>query len=772
MEREDPRFTAALVSSSNGQWGETIRLCSEVLAVDPFHLGAGNLLASALHMLRSERDDDTRFRLLSVLFVDVGGSTRLTTLLGPERWRQHLLAIQSVVARSVAHFEGYIHNYEGDAVLCSFSFPRSHEDDARRAVLCGLAIVADVGEVSLRINADCLEAGSQDQFSVRVGIDTGRVVVGPSGSMPSVNAADLVGDAVNFAARLQHRATRTGVVISDRTLAFVRGYFHTEPEGPVDLRGFAPQVIHHVLRSTEAEDRLQATSHRTPLIGRHDDVTGLEAAWSRAVAGGQASILLRGDAGVGKSRLAEFVVDLAHATGRPVVELRCSSLMRATPFGAIGAMLHRFLGLESAAGPPTIDIIGARLRATIGDIPEWMPSIIGRLIGVGVDQPALELPDELRARSFEALIELFAAAVGTGPVLLLVEDVHEADPSTLEFLTRLLAIDSLTGYLLLMTSRHDLDGLLSPFEAMEIGPLSSSETSELISQLLGDGDPAAVARIAERCDGVPLYAEELCLRGQPDGSAVPDTLEAVLMSRLDTLDGDSLAVAEAMAVVAAEVADDAIGELVDLEAGRLESALGHLLAERVVIAVASANQPTYRFRHALVQTVAYDRILQSARLAAHARWATLLIHRAEAGEPVRPELIAEHHLAAGAPIEALVWWKYAGEQAAASAAHNEAADHFQRALDIVRASEPGPLRDSQEFELSLQLGFSRSASQGYASALAFEAFRRAQELTSDLPRTPALIPAVWGLWSFHLIRGDLRTAADPCRRQCGALGAR
>ena len=191
----------------------------------------------------------------------------ITTVLGPERWRRHLLNIQSVVARSVAEYEGYIHNYEGDAVLASFSFPRTHEDDARRAVLCGLNIMSKSREITSVVNAECAAEGSDDRFSMRVGIDSGRVVVGPSGSPPSINAADLVGEAVNFAARLQHYALRTGVAISERTNAFVRGYFLTEPEGPIDLRSFSRQVIHHVVRSTGAEDRLQATAQRTPLVG-------------------------------------------------------------------------------------------------------------------------------------------------------------------------------------------------------------------------------------------------------------------------------------------------------------------------------------------------------------------------------------------------------------------------------------------------------------------------------------------------------------------------
>jgi class 3 adenylate cyclase/tetratricopeptide (TPR) repeat protein len=767
--RLDRLYADALATSREGRWDETLRLCSEILGETPLHVAAGNLFATALRMVRFERGEDAKFRLLSVLFVDIGASSRITTVLGPERWRRHLLTIQSVVARSVAEYEGYIHNYEGDAVLASFSFPRTHEDDARRAVLCGLNIMSKSREITSIVNAECAAEGSADRFTMRVGIDSGRVVVGPSGSLPSINAADLVGEAVNFAARLQHHAVRTGVAISDRTNAFVRGFFVTETEGPIELRSFPPQVIHHVIRSTGAEDRLQATAQRTPLVGRQTELSRLELGWERALAGGRHSMFLRGEAGVGKSRLAEVVVDLARAGNRPVLELRCSALLRATAFGPIHTLLQRFLHLEAAERPLTTDVVGRQLRELAGDaVEDWMPEIVASLVGVEVAQPLL--PEALRARSIQAIVELFRAAGSSGPLLLLVEDIHEVDPSTLEVLNRLCADDELGGYLLLMTSRQSIEGLVLEPEVLEVAPLSSNETRQLVASLLPNAADAAVTDLAVRCDGIPLYAEELCLREPSNIGAVPGTLEAVLMTRLDALEADAARVAESMAVVGQDVAGDVLAELLELGPDRLDAALHDLLSQRIVVTLADVPHPTYRFRHALVHGVVYDRMMKSARRDAHARCAALLTRRANSGELVLPELIAEHYMAAGDVSGALPWWRRAGERAAATAAHSEAAEHFERALRIVTESEPGVLRDSEEFGLCLHLGLSRSASQGYGSKPAFDAFVRAHEISARLPRSPALIPALWGVWSFSLIRGDLFHAAA-LADQCDALAA-
>lgn len=767
MEGDDSRLADALTASRLGRWQDTLRLCFEILDRNPSDVAARNLLGSALHMLRDDSKGDTAFKLLSVLFVDVGGSSRLTTVLGAERWRAHLLTIQSIVAENVARFEGYIHNYEGDAVLASFSFPRVHDDDARRAVLCGLSVVEQSAEISALIAGECRLVGSDDRFSVRVGIDTGRVLVGPSGSMPSVNAADLVGEAVNFAARLQNHAPPGGVAVSERTYALVRGYFRVEPEGPIEVRSFAPQLIYHVLGSTSAADRLEATAHRTPMVGRSTETTLLGEWWSDVVGGGRRAVLLRGEAGVGKSRLVEHVVNLARAGNRPVIELRCSALMRASAFGPVGTLLHRFLRLDDAPRPLTTAVVEQRLRDTIGTaFADWMPSIVGRL--VGVDELSSMGPDELRAMTFRVVMELLRAAVGTGPVLLLVEDAHEADPSTLELLNLLGTDDSIVGQLTLITSREPVEGLVAPHSTMEVTPLGTAETRELVRGLLEQPDVETVHALASRCDGVPLFAEELCMRNDPRDLSVPQTLEAVLTSRIDGLDADALHVAQQMAVVGQDISGEALDELAALGRARLDDAIQHLLDQRIIVRAPVATEATFGFRHALVRAVVYDHMLTTARRQSHGRWAALLAARVDAGEPIRPELIAEHHSAAGEGSAALTWWRKAGELAVSAAAHREAASHFEQALRIVRTQDAGTDRDLLEFQLELQLGLSRSAAEGYASPAAFEAFTNAQTLTSRLPRLPVLLPALWGLWSFSLIRGDMR-AADELVRDCEAF---
>jgi hypothetical protein len=332
----------------------------------------------------------------------------------------------------------------------------------------------------------------------------------------------------------------------------------------------------------------------------------------------------------------------------------------------------------------------------------------------------------------------------------------------------LAAEESIVGHLLLMTSRELIDGLVAPHDTMEVPPLGIAETRELVGGLLTRPSADTVFAISDRSDGVPLFAEELCMRADPQDTSVPDTLEAVLSSRVDRLDADALHVAQQMAVVGQDVSRLALSELAELNFDRLDEAIQHLLAHRIVVTAPVATAPTFRFRHALVRDVVYDSMLTAARRASHGRWASILAALVAAGEPIRPELIAEHYSAAGDGGAALTWWRRAGERAAAAAAHLEAASHFEHALTIVRTQEVGTARDLQEFELELQLGLSRSASEGYASPAAFDAFMAAGALTDRLPRLPALIPAIWGLWSFHLIRGDMR-AADALIDQCQAF---
>ena len=495
-------YNEARIAFEQGAWTDAIRLASQSLVLDPLHAGAFELVTAARRLLDAADRTEGERRILSVLFCDLVGSTSLVASIGAERYREIILAIQQICVEAVTSFEGRIAQYLGDGVLAYFSYPQAHEDDPRRAVLAGLAIVERMTEF-----ASQLDIGHPVQM--RVGIDTGLVVVGAMGSGQWTTSDSIVGDPPNIAARIQGLAEPEWVVISEATLRLVEGLFEVETLGDLSLRNYPRLVtVHRVLRPTGAEHRLEAVTSRSPLVDRVDDVAQLTAGWADVVAGHGQQILVVGDPGIGKSRLLELVANLVKAAGGRTIELHCSGLYSQTALRPAAQAVRRMLGIDDAGEPVGADAIKQRLEtiAGRGPVDDEIVQILGFL--VGVEPPPDLLPDDLRQRTLLALVGYIKTLARTMKLLLVVDDVHEADSSTRELLA-LLADPQMPPYMLLLAARPEPVHLGFQPKILRVGPLRSDDALELVQSIAKGSAPEDHSEVVRRSDGIPIFLEEL-----------------------------------------------------------------------------------------------------------------------------------------------------------------------------------------------------------------------------------------------------------------------
>jgi class 3 adenylate cyclase/tetratricopeptide (TPR) repeat protein len=735
-----------------GAWTDTVRLAGQVLALEPLHAGAFELAAAARHSIDASDTAEGERRILSVLFCDLVESTSLVVDVGPERYRDIILAVQQVCARAVTEFEGRVAQYLGDGVLAYFSYPQAHEDDPRRAVHAALTMVEGVKPL-----AQQLRVGRP--LAIRIGIDTGLVVVGAMGSGQWRTSDSIVGDAPNIAARIQGLAEPNSIVITANTWQLTEGFFDVESMGDIPLRNYPrPVTAFRVLGSSGAQHRFEAVTRRSPLVDRVDAVSQLTAMWSDVLDGNGRQVILVGEPGIGKSRLLELAANVVNASGRGRgIELQCSSLYSHTAFRPIGRAIRRILGLDPMGERIATDLFRRRLETAFGNQVADDDTVALLAYLVGLETPVDLLPEDLRRRTIEVLVKVFGRLAAVSKVLLLVDDVEYSDSSTLEFLCNLVGGED-NPFMLLMASRRRVPELLFTPTTVVLQPLPPADCEELVRSVLVDRPTSEIQDAVRRSDGVPLFAEELArapLFTAADNQGYPMSLAMLLTARLDRLESNAKEVAAAMAVIGIDCDISLLAAVAVKPAVAVEAALRTLIDNQVVAAKGDHSVPTYQFRHALLREAAYDRQMMGRRAELHGRVADVLIRRVEVeGGNISPEVVAGHLTRADRLHAAVTWWKRAGDAAAAIAAHREAATHFVTALDLLTSCPDGPERDAAEFGVQLSLGLSTSSSQGYASPDALAAFERADQLGEAMSDSPAILPAVFGLWSFYIVRGD------------------
>lgn len=730
-----------------GAWADALRLAGSILARDPLHAGAFEAISVARRALESPQEGGAERRQMTILFADVAGSTALLSTLGTEAYRDLMLELHEASAKAVSNFGGRIGQYLGDGILAYFSYPEAHEDDAERAVYAALDLLEQLASAS----GSLVERFGSGPV-LRVGIDTGQVVIGTAGAGQWTTADAVFGDAVHIAARLQVLAPRNSILISDSTRKLVDRHFILEALGDRELAGYdRPTAVHRVVR---ASDGPRPDAHRPIMCDRESEVSELERRWALARGGQRDQILVVGEAGVGKSRLLDHLSNVAVATGARVLAIHCSATFRDSPFHSTAAALRRLL-------------IGT-MRDSVSD-----DELKDALIDVGVPQEVVTrtavslasllevrrlvdvLPQQLRAAIFEVLLELVGAMAATKPLLVLVEDLHLADASTAELVELIRGRGAIP--LMLVAAARTGAGVSKWSNTMELGPLPKTFARELVLRSAPEIDDAGLERVLSSSGGLPLFLIDLAraVSSGPSLVAVPTVTTALLTQRIDQLDADSRSLVADLSVIGMTSSYPVLAAVSELPVDRLERALARLLHDDLLISCVEGQSTVFQFRHPLYQELAYDRQLLSSRKRRHLRCADALIERdARQERAVLPELVAHHLLQAGRGIESVPWWQRAGDRAASASAHAEAISHYERALVVLGTGAMTPERAQLELALQLSYGASRSAVSGYTDPRAMEAYTRAHAIGAAAPDVAALLPALYGMWAYYVVRSD------------------
>ncbi|MER8807529.1 AAA family ATPase [Mesorhizobium australicum] len=630
-------------------------------------------------------------RQLTVMFVDLVGSTALATRLDPEDLREIIGAYHRCVADTVAHFGGFVAKYMGDGVLVYFGYPQAHENAAEQAVRAGLALVNAVRRLP-----------EPEPLRVRIGIGTGQVVVGDLITAGEGQERGVVGETPNLAARLQALAEPGTVVIGPQTRQLVGDLFEYRDLGAIEVKGF-PEPIHpyQVFRESAVESRFEALhgTAPTPLVGREEEVDLLLLHWHHAKSGEGRVVLLSGEPGIGKSRLTVTLQE--RIQNEPHTRLRyfCSPHHQDSALHPTIAQLERAAGLERNDPPERkLDKLAALLAPTS---PEDV-ALLAELLSLPTEGrfPPLQLtPQRKKEKTFQALLGQLEYLTRQGPVLMLYEDVHWIDPSSRELLDLLIERMSRLPVLLVVTFRAEFQAPWTGqahVRLLALSRLDRRDGAALVQRVVGTGELPSdvVAEIIERTDGVPLFVEELTKAVLEGGNAtavlsragatalnVPATLHASLMARLDRLGSTVKELAQVGAVLGREFSYELLAAVAQRNAAELNGALDQLVGAGLVFCRGTRPLATYLFKHALVQDAAYGTLLRAKRQELHKRVADVLEEKWTEITEAQPELLAHHLQEAGDWAGALDHWQKAGGAAVARAATREAVSHFACAID-------------------------------------------------------------------------------------------
>jgi class 3 adenylate cyclase len=742
-------------------WAEALELASQALSADPSLDDAAAVIGIARHRLGALTPGSVRLSQLTVVAVDMCESTAIAAAIGPERSRELMMELYGLCVDALGRYDGRVVKYGGDGVLAQFGHPIAHEDDGRRAVLGALAILDEV-----RRRWPRWEQRYGARARVRIGLDTGTVAVGPVDATPWASD-EIAGDPPNIASRVQALAEPMTVQITEATRRLTIGWFETEPIGPVELRNYPrPVRLHRVLRPTEAENRLEASAEAHPrLVDRVEPVATLRRVWTEVGDTGQRRIVgLVGPAGIGKSRLGGHLVATAVASGATPITLACSALHRASPLRPVTRALRRLFQITPAASAASVP---AAVRDQLERLPE-LRSPVERAVPVlawilgypsGLDLP----PDELRRRAFDAVIDLFEAVAAQAPVVLHVDDVHAADPSTTELLLALSTRPPAAPILVVLAGRT-LPDLIERDVTIELTGLEDTDAAKLARAVAADLDDETVARIVRRCDGLPFYLEELARSAaETGGEVVTEVVEltAFVAARLDELGEPLRRLAGQVAIAGHQVDLDVLGQLTELSPEPLAVRVAELVGRAVLRRGQGSRGPVVSFRHDVAREVAYQTLLGTYRGEQHLRLARIM---AELPHPVRPDDLAGHWTLGGEHARALACWLTAARSAAAAGARREAIALYGHALTAIDQLPAAPALTGAELEAQLGLGIAQSTIEGYTSPNARAAFERAMALTETMTDSTAIFPALWGIWSYWFVLGEHRLASPPVER--------
>ena len=695
-------------------------------------------------------------RQLTVMSCDLVGASILSQQLDPEDLRSVVRAVQESASAVIQRWEGYVAQYLVDGLLAYFCYPQAHEDDAERAVRAGLEMLTALQRVN-----ESLEREYGIRPAVRIGIHTGEVVIGEVGG-GATRGMIALGNVPHLAARARSAAAPDTLVITRATQRLVAGTFVVEDAG-AQVAGDErePTALVRVVRGSGLRGRLaMAPGRLTSFAGRAAELAMLSGHWEAARRGAGRSVLVLGEAGIGKSRLALQLRGRLTADQHAWVETGATAYTAGTPFHPMIALVAD--GLWITSDDSTAEKL-AKIDTGLGALssPEAV-ALIADLLGVP-SQARLELSPDLQRRKTIELLVQWTLAVGTvQPMVMLFEDLHWWDPSSLELLGFLIGRSATAPLLVVLTARPEFS---PPWPAGEhvttftLSRLSEAETRDVVTTLAPDPLPAhTVDALVARSDGVPLYVEELTRSVlEPDTTdGIPATLADALMGRLDRL-STAKELAQRAAVLGRAFSYSLLAAVVGRDDAALRQDLTRLVEASILFARGEPPDATYVFKHALIEEAAYRSLLKRTRQQLHARIGTVLeTHFPERVES-EPEVIARHYEQAGLAAPAIAHYRRAGERAAERSANEEAIGHLRRALALLATLPDGRERDEQELRLQMAIAAPLGASGGFSHPDCEAAHARARALATRIGESPELARVLVGLATAYFVQGDLAT---------------
>jgi class 3 adenylate cyclase/tetratricopeptide (TPR) repeat protein len=764
-------FASPVVFRFCGQCGTPVAEVAS--AVPPEARDAGG---AERHARSAER------RQVTVLFSDIVGWTRLAQDLDPEDLGALLRGYQAACTEVVDRYRGYTAQYLGDGVLAYFGYPDAHEDDAERAVRAGLTIVEAIPRLNLHPGVS---------LAVRVGIATGLVLAANLAAEGNASELAVVGETPNLAARLQNLAPANGVVIATSTRQLLGTLFELESVGEHALKGFAEPVhAYRVVRERPVDSRFEAVRDAalTPLVGRKEEINLLFGRWKHARHGEGQVVLLSGEAGIGKSRTVHALRQRLAAEPHVVLHYQCSPHHADSALHPVIAQLERMANFRPGEkAEDRLSKLEALLSRAMQNTDSAVPLFAALLsVDAGGRYPPLALePQQQKERTLAALIQHLEGVASRQPVLVIVEDAHWIDPTSLEWLVRVIEWARAAPVMLVVTFRPDFSpdwADRSRLTMLTLNRLSRQQSATIVRQLAGDAGLAdeTVEQIVRKTDGVPLFIEEvtktvlketerLPARAASSTIAIPSSLQDSLMARLDQL-ASAKEVAQVCGVIGRECSYALLSAVIGWPQEKVGAAVDRIVQSGLMLRHGTPPEAHCVFKHALVQDAAYASLPRGRRQALHARTADVLVERFPETVETQPELIAHHLTAAERVAEAVSYWEKAGQRAASRSANLEAARHFAKALELLARLPDTRERAQTELAIRVVLGPTLIITRGPRSTEVRQNYSHAQRLCAHFSDSPLRFAALWGLWRSNGNFPEKQRISDDLLRVAEVLG--
>ena len=774
-------------SQASSQWlgpQPTIVPTRDALASASAFASASSPRSSAASTSSSFRARDAERRQVTVLVCGCGlfESEAYLEGLDAEGQARVMRAFQQACDQTIRQYDGTVVQCSEKGLLACFGFPVAYEDAAHRAARTGLAIREDMDALGERLRRE-----QRLELNPWVGIHTGPAVV-----EVGAESVSLVGDARNVAIRLEDFAELGQIVCSAATHNLIRVQFDCTSLGHRKIKGIAqPVELFLVQRVAEARSAVEVAGPAglTPLTGRDHEINLLKDRWEQAQEGMGQAVLLVGEPGLGKSRVVYTLKE--HVLGQmvegevdaPVIEWRCSPHYQNSGLYPAIDFFERALAFGREESPPArFDRLLRRLEQYGLDRPETVPLWAALLSLPATDRfplPSLP-PARQREETFRAMLEWLQACAARRPILFVVEDLHWADASTLEFLGQFLTEGQNESILMLLTFRPEFKTpwpAVSHQTSLALNRLTRRQVGDLMRAKTGASLPDSVVdQIYDRAGGVPLFVEEftkmlqesvaLDQAEQVDAGTrvwlrreIPATLQDLVMARLDRVEGDR-DVAQLAATLGREFSYELLAAVASIDEQTLQVELAKLVRAEILFSKGRIPRCQYTFKHALVEDALYNALMKAKRQQFHGRIAEVLVARFPQTTATQPELVAHHFTEAGLVEAAIGYWLKAGVRSRERSAENEAISHLNRGLALLGALDESPERDARELELSGPLGTAYIVSRGYAAPEIGPVFRRARELCERIGHSPQLVATIVGIWEWHFVRGEFRICTE------------